>query len=241
MSDVAQDVVAVSENSEVNQGNEAPANPSEQDSQVPTSIPYERFSEVNNEKNELKKKYEEQLSINNRMSGQVTEYLDSVNSTSKEAEAPQIETIDDVMNYIKNEVDSRVKPIEQERKTESYVNNVKNFFANDKEASELRTEIDQYVGNLPSYRKESILTSVSNGDISVLNEIKHTVAQNSNANIKKMVSDSANADINKTLTPGTSKVTRETKSSTGDLISKGKKDGNFQDFFSSFVQSSGLG
>jgi len=213
-----------------------------QESKAPEAVPYDRFSQVNSEKNDLKKKLEEQRSINNQLSQNVNQYLETQNAQVTQAtQDPQIETVDDVMSYINKEIDNRVKPIEDQRKQETYVNNVNNFFTGDKEASGMRDQIDTYYNNLPSYRKEGIVDAVSRGDVSVLNELKHTVAMQHNNNLKNMATESVQADIGKTLSPNANKVVREQQASSSSLIAKGKKEGNFGEFFSQFIKDNGLG
>jgi len=211
---------------------------SSESSKVPETVPYDRFSEVNSEKNVLKKKYDEQVALNNQLSQNVNQYLES--HKSPDVTTPQIESIDDVVSYINKEIDSKVKPIEQKRLQETYVNNVNNYFSGDKQASEIRDQIDQYYNNLPSYRQESIYDAVSRGDVSVLDELKATVSMKHNSNLKSMADEAVVTESTRTIAPNTNKVIRDSKPGLSDLISKGKKEGNFGNFFTQFVQDSGL-
>jgi hypothetical protein len=227
---------------EVNKPTEATqeiANDSGQENNVPEAIPYERFSKVNNEKNELKQQLEEQRILNTQLSQNVNQYLES--QQAQNVQEPKVpETVEDVMSFINQEIDNRVKPIEEQRKQETYANNVNNFFASDKDAGNIRSEIDQYYNSLPSYRQQGIVDSVSRGDMSVLNEIKNTVMLQHNNNLKTMASNAVASDASKTLSPSANKVTRDVQPGLGDLAAEGAKTGNFNDFFSSFVNSQGL-
>jgi hypothetical protein len=214
------------------------AQDSEQSNNAPEAVPYERFSQVNAEKNTLKQELEQQRALNNQLSQNVNEYLES--QKTQNVEPSPIETVDDVMSFINKEIDNRVKPIEEQRKQETYVNNVNNFFSSDKEASGIRDQIDSYYNNLPSYRKEGIVEAVSRGDVSVLNEIKNTVAMQHNINLKNMASEAVSNTSAKTLSPNANKVVRETAPGLSDLVSQGKKEGNFDGFFSQYVNSQGL-
>ncbi len=244
MSDNNVDVMG-GESVQVNEVNDQPeavqdqAQDSVQENKVPESVPYDRFSSVNAEKNELKQKLEQANALNQQLSQNMNQYLESQNTqATQEPEMP--ETVEDVMSFINKEIDNRVKPIEEQRLRENITNNVNNYFSQDKEAAAVKDQMDQYYDNLPSYRQQAILDSVSRGDVSVLNEIKHTVALQHNTNLKNMATESANNEANKTLTPGANKIVRETAPGMNDLISEGKKTGNFDNFFSQFVNQAGL-
>ena len=206
---------------------------------VPETVPYNRFSEVNARKNELEKQSIEDQALIKSLSQNVNEYLET-NKAPESNEDPQIETIDDVMSYINKAVDSRVKPIEEQRLIETYTNNVESFFSSNKDAESMRGQIDEYYNNLPSYRRESIVTAISKGDTSVLNEIKNTVALQHNKNITNMTQEAVLNDATRTMSPNASKIVKESKPGFSDLIKKGKETGNFDSVISQFIMDAGL-
>lgn len=235
------DAVLSQENVSVNEVNQpsgeiqSDAQNSEQGNKIPESVPYDRFAEVNREKNELRQKYEEQIALTNQYAQSTTDYINQQQNTQPVQE-PQIETVDDVMSYINSKIEERVKPIEQQRFVESYENNVKSWFNQDKQANEIKDQIDSYYTNLPDYRQQSIVDAVSRGDVSVLNEIKNTVMLQHNNNLKSMANESVANDINKMVSPQSKKVIRDGEPSMNDLINEGAKTGNFDQFFSAFSQ-----
>ena len=125
-----------------------------QDKNTPDTVPYERLSESVKQKNEFKKKYEEQLEINNNLSQSVTEYANSQITDTQSIENKPIETIDELMGVVRQEMDDRFRPMEEKGITESYKNNVKNFFLQDKEASKIRAQMDDHYDKMPISHKE---------------------------------------------------------------------------------------
>lgn len=209
------------------------------ESNVPESIPYERFSKINSEKNEYKKMYEDQLNLTSQLTQNVNSYLEQ--NTQEPSNVPNIETIDDVTKYIQQEVENRVKPIEEQRVAEVYKNNVENFFNTNKDASEIRTQIDDYFDKAPDYEKKYIVEAVTNGHVSVLNDLKNKVALQHNQIIKNMASESVANESKSTMTPTSNKIVRDQQPGMSDLIKSGKENSNFSNFFSAFVQEQGLG
>lgn len=228
--------VAVNEVNQTPDASQDQAQNSEQDSAVPESVPYSRFSEVNNEKNDYKQKYD-------ALNDNINQYLENQNSEdqpTQQQESPEPTTVQEFKDLMIQEIDNRIKPIEKDRIQESRVNHIKNYFAQDKEASNLRPQMDDYYKNLSSHRKEAFDAAVSKGDISVLNEIKSMVSSQHGSNLKNMANDAAVLESNKTFSPSANKVTRDTKLGTSQLVEAGKKDGNFSPFFSQFIQDQGL-
>lgn len=215
------------------------AQSSEQVNNIPETVPYDRFSQSIAEKNEIKRKYEEQVALNNELSRNVNQYLETQVSQNT-VEQPNFETIDDVTRYIDSQVENRVKPIEEQRKQEKYINNINSYFSSNGEAAGLRAQIDQYYDRLPTYRKEAIVESVSRGDVTVLDELKSYVALQHNNNVQNMANESAMSDVNRTMVPNANRIVRETPPGMGDLISKGKETGNFGSVFQQLAKNSGL-
>lgn len=209
---------------------------SAQENKAPEAIPYERFQKVNSEKNEWKTKYDE-------LQGNINEYLANTNRQSayeqqnavKETQVPEINSVEDMMQYIEKKVEERVKPIEQQRAVDMYDRTVNNFFETDAEAKALKSDIDSYYDALPNYRKKQVVEAVSFGDTSVLQEIKNTVALKKQASINNMTNQAVNADAQRTVQPSAAKVVRSGEPGFRDIMTEAKKTGNFTDVFKAMV------
>ena len=114
------------------------------------SVPYTRFQEVIQQKNEMAQRlaaYEAQ---------QAQMQQSAVNANA----APQINTVDDLLNVVRQDVRneleqayaSKLKPIEDQFQRTNLVTNVERYYANQPEASKIRGQIDQYFDTLtPDY------------------------------------------------------------------------------------------
>lgn len=202
------------------------ADDSNQQNKVPEAIPYDRFQQVNSEKNEYKQKYDE-------LQGQISEYLRTHNATAQNNvdEEPVIEDIKDLTAYMDRKVQEYVAPLQQQQLQQNYNSNLENFFASDLKAKELKEEIDSYYRGLPENDRINIANAVASGNMSRLNEIRAFVAEQRNNNLQTMANEAVQGEVNKAFSPQATKVVRQGDPTPSDLIKKGKETGNFNDFF----------
>lgn len=153
-----------------------PAVQTEQASAPVQSVPYNRFQEVIQQKNELAQR----LAAIEAQIGQQPQVV-------QQDATPQLNTVDDLLNVVRQDVKkeldqayaSKLKPIEEQFTRTSLVNNVERFYASQPEAAKVRGQIDQYFDTLPADYQNFIKSSVIKGDSSVLNNLYYAViAQN---------------------------------------------------------------
>jgi hypothetical protein len=207
---------------------------------TPESIPYDRFSQVNKEKNEIKAKYDElqanvneYLSNSNRQSAQDQETANSV------ANLPNIDTVEDLLSHLDQRVEAqvqeRLKPIEEKTRQDAYVSNVESFFNSTGATQEERSEMDSYFDSLPDYRKKSVVDAVSLGDTTVLNEIKSFVTSQKAQNLQGLTNQAVSDDANRVSQPASTKVVRAGNPSFSDKMDAARKTGDFTSVFESLI------
>lgn len=212
---------------------EADANSSDQQ-QEHNSVPYQRFQEVNAQKNEYKQQLDQTIA-------NINEYMASQNATNQQSvqEEPvgNIETVEDVLALVDKKVQEKIAPIQKQRQDEMYTNTVKSYFSSNQEASQLKDQIDSYYDSLPDYRKKSIYEAVSFGDTSVLDEIKNTVSVQHNSNLMDMTNSAVAKDVAMAASPQNTKKNVVNQPTLTDIKDSGKKSGDFGSYFKAFAST----
>lgn len=228
-STVAQETEVTPESQDGNVENSAQANT------VPETVPYNRFSEVNQEKNDLKKMYAE-------LSQNVNQYIQDQNRREDEkkeaAEIPHMETVEDVLDFVKKnvtqEVDKIVKPMKENAEQQNYHNTLNKFFGDNPGAK--RDQIDSYFDSLPEYRRNSIAQSIKMGDTSALTEIQALVERQENQAIQQMANTATQQDTNQAFSPSQSRVVRTGEPTLQDKMAKMKETGDTRSVFEELAQ-----
>ena len=226
---------------EVNQPSEAvqeQAQSSEQSNKVPEAVPYDRFSQVNSEKNDYKEKYEQQVAINNEHLNNANQFMQA---QAPQAETAQIDSVEDLMKAVDLKVNEATQSYRDQQHLQSLNMNKDAYFNGNPEAKALETQILDLYKSKPTYMQAAIDHAVSMGDTSVLDEMKNTVALQHNGNVKNMANEAALKDANKTLSPTAHKVVKETGGRTkAELLAHGKKTGDFSGIFGGLIKAHDL-
>lgn len=194
-------------------------------------VPYDRFAEVNAERNQLK----EQVN-------QLVHQVQSISQNLQQKEQPQpnpatpaIETIEDLVAYVKQNVESDLKPVKETLRLEKIARGVESYFASNAEAAQLRNAMDEYTANIPEYRKAMILDSIERGDRSVMDEIFYTVKSRTSTNSQSRAAANARSEAASIGVNSSMRTIPRTAPTSGDLIRKGIETNDFSEYFSKFA------
>lgn len=224
------------------QSNDALSNDSGESVQDPgqPSIPYDRFSEVVQQKNEYKERAD-------RLESALLQFSNSQSSKSPEESSdrlPEFQTAEELVSYLNkrttDQLEKAIEPIKSHFMENNYKANLDRFFSENQGAKSVLPEMDAYVDKLSSSRKSVIVNSVLAGDYSAVNEIYYTVMAQKNSNIQSIVDKSVSDETKKIVNPAQYRTARTTDPSRDDLFNQGKKTGNFRPFLTEFANSMNL-
>ena len=164
---------------------QAPVQVVNQQSSAPVqSVPYDRFQQVIQQKNE--------------MAQRLAAYEAQQQAQVAQQPASQINTVDDLLNVVMSSVDqklnqaydTKLKPIEEHVTKTNLVANVERFYAGQPEAAKVRGQIDQYFDTLTPDYQNFIKQSIVKGDTSVMNNLYYAVIAQNRAQSNQVVQQS---------------------------------------------------
>lgn len=193
------------------------------------SVPYNRFKEVNDEKNKTAEE-------NAHLKGQL-EAFNRQAETKVEAE-PEQDMGDLTVDSFKSEmekgfqerIDSAIKPLQEKALAQTYNQNVNSFLHSNPEAKEVWDQIQDYTEKLSDKQKRHVVESVVDGDLTPLRQIFHTVKSEHNSQTSKMANDQVKEDVNRTFSPRPVR-TRKVETTTAETIKTAKETGDFSPYW----------
>ena len=193
------------------------------------TVPYNRFKEVNEEKNKAAEE-------NAYLKGQL-EALNNQAEPQGESE-PEQDMGDLTVDSFKSEmekgfqkkIDEAMKPLQEKALAQTYTQNVNSFLHSNPEAKEVWDQIQDYTNKLSDKQKRHVVESVVDGDVTPLRQIFHTVKSEHTSQTDQMVKDQVKGEVNQTFSPRPIR-TRKTEASTADVIKNAKDTGDFSPYW----------
>lgn len=186
------------------------------------SVPYNRFQEVIQQKNQLAQEIE-------ALRAQVQP------QTMTQQPASQINTVDDLMNVVRSDVrkeldqayQQKLKPIEDQIQRSNLVANVERFYAGNPEVAKVRGQIDQVFDTLTPEYQRFIKGSVSKGDYTPLNNLYYAVIANNRTQSNQVVQQSVQQQANLAGSPSPFMSVQPTPVSLTEQIQNASKTGAY--------------
>jgi hypothetical protein len=202
---------------------------------VSNAVPYDRFQEVIQEKNQLRGEVE---NLKRMMSGIQT----AVNPN--QGNVPQINTVEDLVKYTEQIAEKKaneraevyynqyIAPIQQERMVGNYTSAVEGYFASDPEATSVRAEMDAYTATLSPQARQQLIAQVLSGDRLTLDGIKYRVMSEKQKQIQGVVGQNVAQQAAQAGEPTPFRVIKPEPQGPQQAFESAKKgDTSWSDFF----------
>lgn len=201
---------------------------------VSNAVPYDRFQEVIQEKNQLKGEVEK---LTRMMSG-----IQSAVSPNQSG-VPQINTVEDLVKYTEQIAEKKaneraemyynqyIAPIQQERMAGNYQSAVEGYFASDPEAHSVRAEMDAFTATLSPQARQALVSQVLSGDKLTLDGIKYRVMSEKQKSIQGAVSQNVMQQAAQAQQPQPFRVIKPEPQGPQQAFEQAKSDGNWKGFF----------
>ena len=201
---------------------------------VSNAVPYDRFQEVIQEKNQLKGEVEK---LTRMMSG-----IQSAVSPNQSG-VPQINTVEDLVKYTEQIAEKKaneraemyynqyIAPIQQERMAGNYQSAVEGYFASDPEAHSVRAEMDAFTATLSPQARQALVSQVLSGDKLTLDGIKYRVMSEKQKSIQGAVSQNVMQQAAQAQQPQPFRVIKPEPQGPQQAFEQAKADGNWSGFF----------
>lgn len=200
-------------------------------SAVSQSVPYDRFREVIQQKNQLAQEVEQYRA-------QMAQSQYQPQQTMQQ-QTPQINSVDDLINVVRSDVKSeirreleqayqtRLKPMEDRITRTDLVTNVERFYAGNPDASKVRGQIDQYFDTLPPTHQNFIKDSITRGDSSVMNNLYYAVIAQNRTQSNQVVQQAVQQQAQMASMPSPYMTMQSTPLSFQDKINQASKGGAY--------------
>ena len=222
--------------------NEQVAQPIEQQAPAgpPSNIPYDRFSQVVHQRNELQDKY-------SNLETEVSRIKEAI--TGPQNTGSNFESVDDLLKHVDSQVEQklarayqeRIVPLEQERLVATYNNAIEGYFSRNPQAAKLRGEMDSYTASMGQATKDSIQNAVLQGDNSMLDMIYTKARSDKDNQLQGYLSTQQTRQVNQVAQATPYKAIRTPQTTKQDVYSMAREQNSMKPVFSQLVNELGLG
>lgn len=196
------------------------------------AIPYDRFKEVVDQKNQLAAQLNEYQSV-----------LQQSHATRQDTNQPQ--TVDDLMNVVNSQVEkklqdaynTRVAPLEKTIQEQAFTSQLANYFSSPEKA-QFFDDINAYTATMRPEEQSFLRSQIIAGNTRWLDTIYHTVRVSKQSNAQNAANQVAAQSANYAQSPTQYKQVVTPSLSRQERIAQAQKTGDWSSFFAPLVPNS---
>ena len=205
------------------------------------SVPYDRFAQVNAQKNEAVRETE-------ALKGKVVSMQEQLNALAVKnsdpngdlGEMPEFDSVPDLVKYMDKRVEERVsqvlEPMQQQTKQANVASAIGQYFADNKDAAKIQTQMDDYTKTFSEGRRNSFVDAIGRGDTSVLDEVYYATAAKNRSQVQTQLNKQAQTEANTVSEPANFRSYPKKAPSAEDLIESAKKRNDFSDVWQNLAK-----